>query len=521
MAPSSFTARPVRGTHHGLPAAGDSPEATRGTVILGVAGSDTHVVANYLIAHMLRADGYRVVNLGACTPLIEFMEAYAAHPDALAIMIGSVNGHAKDDLRQLDTLKARFGVRCPVILGGNLSVGSRKEIGLNEYYQRLGVDLVITQPELMRSHLHALAEASARQPLISRGDHMKTSEQLSIAIVGATGAVGTTLLELFEERAFKFRELRLVASPRSAGKTVTVRGRAIPIENLEQFDFSGIDIAFFSAGTSISKLHARRAAAQGALVIDNTNAHRMDADTPLVVPQVNRHQLRTRPASGIIANPNCATIPMVRALGCLDPEYRVTKVIVSTYQAASGQGLTGIEELRDGTRALMTEPAATVPAVRFAAPLAFNLVPSIDAPLDNGFTIEERKLLDESRKILGRPDLHVSGTAVRVPVITCHSETVYFECERPLALPRMLELLRAGEELQIYHGAGTSNYPTPRTITNFNDVHVGRIRIDPENPRAGWLWVVSDNLRVGAALNAIQIAEEMIRNGVIARRTAA
>jgi aspartate-semialdehyde dehydrogenase len=520
MPPSSLTTRPGRGHHDGL-ASADPAEPSRGTVILGVAGSDTHVVANYLIAHMLREDGYRVVNLGACTPLAEFMEAYAAHPDALAIMIGSVNGHAKDDLRQLGTLKARYGVRCPVILGGNLSVGSHKELGLTEYYQELGVDLVITQPELMRTHLRTLADASATQHLTSRGTHMKTPDQLGIAIVGATGAVGTTLLELFEQRGFPFRELRLIASPRSAGKTVQVRGRAILVEDLEQCNFSGVDIAFFSAGTSISKLHARRAAAEGALVIDNTNAHRMDADTPLVVPQVNRHALRARPSSGIIANPNCSTIPMVRALHCLDPEYGVHTIIVSTYQAASGQGLTGIEELRAGSQLIMAEPSATVPAVRFPAPLAFNLVPSIDALLDTGFTVEERKMLDESRKILGRPGLRVSATAVRVPVVTCHSEAVYFECDRPLALPRMLELLRAGEEIQVHHGTGPDNYPTPRTITNFDDVHVGRIRIDPENPRAGWLWVVSDNLRVGAALNAIQIAEEMIANGVLAKRTAA
>jgi aspartate-semialdehyde dehydrogenase len=338
-----------------------------------------------------------------------------------------------------------------------------------------------------------------------------------IAIIGATGAVGTTLLELFQERSFPFRELHLVASPRSAGRLIDFRGNTYSVKALESFDFTGVDIAFFSAGTSISKEFARKASRQGALVIDNTNAYRMDADTPLVVPQVNRHQLRVWPASGIYANPNCATIPVVRALKTLEPEFGVKKVIISTYQAASGQGLNGMEELREGTRQLLQDEHSTPRAVRFQVPLAFNVIPYIDVMLETGFTVEEQKMVQESRKILERPDLSVSSTAVRVPVLNCHSEAVYFECERPLSLPRMLELLRAGEELQIYHGPGAENYPTPRTIRNANDVHVGRIRVDATLPNAGWLWLVSDNLRVGAALNALQIAEEVLANGLLSR----
>ncbi|EPX63497.1 Aspartate-semialdehyde dehydrogenase [Cystobacter fuscus DSM 2262] len=347
---------------------------------------------------------------------------------------------------------------------------------------------------------------------------MTQKTQPVVAIVGATGAVGTTFLELFEERSFQFKELHLVASPRSAGKTIQFRGKSYEIKNLETFDFTGIDIAFFSAGTSISKKSARRAAQQGALVIDNTNAFRMDADTPLVVPQVNRHQLQNWPTSGIYANPNCATIPVVRALKPLDPVFGVKKVIISTYQAASGQGLTGIEELREGTRQLIADEKSVVKAERFQVPLAFNLVPNIDAMQETGFTLEEQKMIQESRKIMERPDLYVSSTAVRVPVINCHSEAVYFECERPLELERMLELLRGGEELQVYYGPGAENYPTPRTVRNQNDVHVGRIRVDATNKNAGWLWIVSDNLRVGAALNALQIAEEVIANGLLARK---
>lgn len=350
---------------------------------------------------------------------------------------------------------------------------------------------------------------------------MTSKKNPVVAIVGATGAVGTTLLDLFQERSFQFSDLHLVASPRSAGRLIEFRGHKYQVKDLETFDFTGIDIAFFSAGTSISKKFARKAAQQGALVIDNTNAHRMDADTPLVVPQVNRHQLRTRPASGIYANPNCATIPVVRALKPLDAEFGVKKVIISTYQAASGQGLNGIEELREGTRQLMADENAKLEPKRFQVPLPFNLVPNIDAMQETGFTLEEQKMIQESRKIMERPDLVVSSTAVRVPVINCHSEAVYFECERPLSLQRMLELLRGGEELQIYYGPGAENYPTPRTVRNQNDVHVGRIRVDPTDPRAGWLWVVSDNLRVGAALNAIQIAEEALTNGLLERRSAA
>jgi aspartate-semialdehyde dehydrogenase len=328
-----------------------------------------------------------------------------------------------------------------------------------------------------------------------------------IAIVGATGAVGETLLALFSERRFAFNHLSLVASARSAGRIITALGESHRVHDLEGFDFSKIDIAFFSAGTAVSQQWARIAARQGALVIDNTNAFRMDPRTPLVVPQVNGDLLSVRPEGGIFANPNCSTIPVVRALAPLDRRYGVRKFIVSTYQAASGAGLTGMEELQRDARQVLSEEQAAPDNRRFKVPLAFNVIPSIDAMQDSGFTLEEQKIAQESGKILRRDDLMVSATAVRVPVFNGHSQAVYFECESPLDRAQVVELLRAAPEMVVHDGEGAAGFPTPRFIPDSSCVHVGRIRVVPDDSRAGWLWLVSDNLRIGAALNAIQIAE--------------
>jgi aspartate-semialdehyde dehydrogenase len=342
-----------------------------------------------------------------------------------------------------------------------------------------------------------------------------TESMLSVAVVGATGAVGEMLLALFSERQFAFDRLSLVASARSAGRSIAVRGERHRVHDLDGFDFSEVDIAFFSAGTAVSQRWARDAAKQGALVIDNTNAFRMEPRTPLVVPQVNGDLLRTRPEGGILANPNCATIPLVRALAPLDRHYGVRKVVVSTYQAASGAGLTGMEELRRGTRQSLSEDPAEPSGGRFKVPLAFNVVPSIDTVQESGFTLEEQKIAHESRKILRRDDLMVSATAVRVPVLNGHSEAVYFECESPLDRARIAELLRDASEIVVHDGEGAAAFPTPRFLPDPNRVHVGRIRVVPDNPCAGWLWLVSDNLRIGAALNAIQIAETVIAHNVL------
>ena len=340
---------------------------------------------------------------------------------------------------------------------------------------------------------------------------MKTQSNkvpVSVAIVGATGAVGEELLRLIDQRGFAYSALSLVASARSAGKRIAFQGKEHAVESLETFDFSKTDVAFFSAGTSVSKVAVDRAAEQGALVIDNTNAFRMAEGVPLVVPQVNARAVDARPARGIIANPNCSTIQMVRAVEPIRRRYGVRQIIASTYQSASGGGKSAIAELRANTEDLVTGRDEKKP-VRFAQNLAFNVVPQIDVLLENGFCLEEQKMTQETRKILGVPELLVTATTVRVPVVNCHSEAVYLECERDVDRAGAMEALAAAPELRVY-GEGHGVFPTPRFIDPEDHVHVGRIRVNPDNPKGLWLWVVANNLLVGAALNAIQIAEHVL-----------
>jgi aspartate-semialdehyde dehydrogenase len=336
-----------------------------------------------------------------------------------------------------------------------------------------------------------------------------------IAIVGATGAVGSTLIELIEERGLRYREMHLVASARSAGRHVAVDGRACEVFALEDFDFGRADIAFFSAGTSVSDKWVKSAVAQGALVVDNTNAFRMDPDTPLVVPQVNAAELDRRPVSGIVANPNCSTIPLVRALQPVQRRWGIRQVVVSTYQAASGQGHQGIEELLEGSEVALRDPDADLPSERFRPALAFNVVPFIDRLLETGFTLEEQKMLQESRKILGLPHLDLTATCVRVPVVNSHSETVWVEAGAPVDREELLALLAALPEVTVHDREQPGGFPTPLTAGHPDHVHIGRIRVAPHNPRGLWMWLVSDNLRVGAALNAIQIAEYLLTRGFL------
>ncbi|MDX2590837.1 aspartate-semialdehyde dehydrogenase [Streptomyces sp. WI03-4A] len=336
-----------------------------------------------------------------------------------------------------------------------------------------------------------------------------------IAIVGATGAVGNTLIELIEQRGLRYRDIQLVASARSAGTELSVDGVSYPVQAVEEFDFAGVDLAFFSAGTEASEQWVPKATAAGAVVIDNTIAFRMDPDTPLVVPQVNAFELDARPRSGVIANPNCSTIPLVRLLHGIERRYGVRQAVVSTYQAASGLGHPGVEELMDASRATLEHPEEVYPSKEFSPSLAFNVIPKIDRFLDSGFTLEEQKMLQESRKILGMPHLDVTTTCVRVPVVNGHSEAVWIETQGVVDREELVELLAALPEVTLHDRGSRHEFPTPATIDDPYRVHVGRVRVNPNNPRAFWLWLVADNLTIGAALNAIQIAEELIARGTL------
>lgn len=330
----------------------------------------------------------------------------------------------------------------------------------------------------------------------------------TLAVVGATGAVGTTLLDLIHERHFPYARVDAVASARSAGSRVPFGDDFLTVTALEDYDFGDVDIAFFSAGTSVSREWAPVAAAAGALVIDNTNAFRMDPESFLVVPQVNGHLLRERPASGIIGNPNCSTIPLVRVLNALRGRWPLHKVVVSTYQAASGQGLHGLAELKEATESVLREePVDRWSASRFPRSLAFDSLPLIDVPLDSGFTLEEQKMTQESARILDDPTVRVTATCVRVPVLNCHAETAYLESSTPFVLDEVLDALDEAEEVVVHRDM--KDFPSQATITDLDSVHVGRVRTAVDDPGGLWMWIVADNIRVGAALNAIQIAERL------------
>lgn len=347
--------------------------------------------------------------------------------------------------------------------------------------------------------------------LVRKGDLMKA---LNISIVGATGAVGAELIRLLEASPIPVNRLRLLASRNSAGRQLRFRGEICFVEALDETSDLQTDIAFLSAGGAVSAEWAPRFAAQGALVIDNSNAFRMDPDVPLVVPQVNPSALSDRPRRGIVANPNCTTIQLVRALRPLATALDVHQITLATYQAASGAGLMGIDELRNGTSAAL-EGSSGPPAARFPVPLPFNVIPQIGEIDSEGGTLEERKLAQEARKILAMPDLQLTSTCVRVPVENGHSEAVYIEFEKPVRLEQVHELLAQEVGVRLYADGIRKGYPTPRFLTNPEDVHVGRVRVNPQNPRGLWLWVVADNLQVGAALNALLIAQLAIANRVV------
>jgi aspartate-semialdehyde dehydrogenase len=340
-----------------------------------------------------------------------------------------------------------------------------------------------------------------------------TGRALTVAVVGATGQVGTAMRAILADRKFPLTHLRLFASARSAGKTVDYDGRDVVVEDLATADLAGIDIAIFSAGATTSREHAPRFAAAGALVIDNSSAWRMDPEVPLVVSEVNPEALRAAP-KGIIANPNCTTMAAMPVLRPLHEEAGLVRLIVSTYQAVSGSGLAGVQELAgqvravaadaeqlayDGSALEFPEPAKYVRNIGFnVVPLAGNLVQD-----GSGETDEEQKLRNESRKILGLPDLLVAGTCVRVPVFTGHSLSIHAEFSRPISVERATELLSSAPGVEL------SEVPNPLEAAGRDPSYVGRIRTDQSAPdgRGLVLFVSNDNLRKGAALNAVQIAE--------------
>ena len=333
----------------------------------------------------------------------------------------------------------------------------------------------------------------------------------NIAVVGATGAVGETMLSILAERNFPVGKLVALASERSAGSTVEFNGEKITVQDLATFDPAGIDIALFSAGGGISKEFAPKFAAAGAVVIDNSSAFRYDADIPLVVSEVNPEQVQNRPR-GIIANPNCSTMQMLVALAPIHRKYGIERINVATYQSVSGAGRSALEELGRQTGALLNfqDPDPQ----RFPVQIAFNLIPHIDDFLDNGFTKEEMKLVWETRKILGDDSIQVNPTAVRVPVFYGHSEAVTIETRDKITAAEARALLEAAPGIEVVDDRAPGGYPTPVTHASGTDaVYVGRIREDISHPRGLNLWIVSDNIRKGAALNAVQVAELVAKNG--------
>ncbi|WP_044642708.1 aspartate-semialdehyde dehydrogenase [Risungbinella massiliensis] len=339
-----------------------------------------------------------------------------------------------------------------------------------------------------------------------------------VAVVGATGAVGEKMRKYLEERSFPVKELRLLASKRSAGQTLPFRGEEIVIQEATPEAFEGVDIALFSAGGSVSKQLAPEAAKRGAVVIDNSSAFRMDENVPLVVPEVNRHVLPTH--KGIIANPNCSTIQMVVALKPLYDRYGIERVIVSTYQAVSGAGAKAVEDLYQQTEAFIkgekVEPKILpVGILPKKTQIAFNAIPQIDVGQENGYTFEEMKMVMETKKILEDEQVGVTATCVRLPIVQGHSESVYVELASEYNLEEVRALLADSPGLIVQDDITNQVYPTPLETANTPDTYVGRIRRDLTHPNGLNLWVVSDNLLKGAATNAIQIAEALVEDEIV------
>ena len=336
---------------------------------------------------------------------------------------------------------------------------------------------------------------------------LKNKSAYRVAVVGATGAVGAEMIEVLEERKFPVETLFPLASARSAGGTVVFRGEDVTVEELTKDSFAGIDIALFSAGADVSREYAPIAAKAGAVVIDNSSAWRMDKDVPLVVPEVNPHDVDQH--QNIIANPNCSTIQMVVALKPLHDRVRIKRIVVTTFQAVSGTGKDAMDELMDECRDLLSFRIAE-PKV-YPYQIAFNCLPHIDDFLPSGYTKEEMKMVNETRKIMGDAAIQVTATTVRVPVYVGHSEAVNIETEQKLTANEARAILSTAPGVMLYDDPEHKIYPMPLDVAGKDEVYGGRIREDESIPHGLNLWVVADNLRKGAATNAVQIAELLVR----------
>lgn len=342
--------------------------------------------------------------------------------------------------------------------------------------------------------------------LSSKLKKIMSPKNLKVGVVGATGMVGQTFMNILEERQFPIAELRPFASENSLGKKITLQGKEWPLQVLKPNCFAGLDLVFFSSGDDISKEWAPQAVAAGAFAVDNSAAFRMDDKTHLVVPEVNGDLVPSGSKAQIIANPNCSTIQLVVALKPLADKFGLEEVRVSSYQAVSGGGQAAYDELLSQTEDHKNQnPEAKV----FPHPILFNCIPQIGSFNDQGFCSEEVKIMKETRKILGQPSLKVSAFTVRVPTLNSHSESVWFTLKKDVSREEVLSALKDFEGIIVQDNPSESQYPTPREVSGKDPVYVGRIHRDPENTKLWMMWVVSDNIRKGAALNGIQIAERI------------
>ncbi|MFP5212325.1 MAG: aspartate-semialdehyde dehydrogenase [Acidobacteriota bacterium] len=333
----------------------------------------------------------------------------------------------------------------------------------------------------------------------------------SVAVVGATGAVGNLMIRVLEERGFPVGKIKLLASARSLGKSLTYKGESIAVEELKEDSFKGVQLALFSAGGSVSKKFAPIAAEAGCVVVDNSSAWRMDPKVPLVVPEVNPDHLASH--KGIIANPNCSTIQMVVALKPIHDAVGLRRIVVTTFQAVSGTGMKAIQELRGQVEDIVAGRDATSKVYPY--PIAFNCLPHIGAFLENGYTEEEMKMVNETQKILSDPEIRVCATTVRVPVYYGHSESVNIETKAPISVEKVRELLSKAPGVQVVDDPAKLRYPLPTDAAGQDDTLVGRIRLDPSVENGMAMWVVADNIRKGAATNAVQIAEILMARNLI------